>query len=110
MVNKVNKEIQAEGNNLLQYGTWAYLGSPSKDSSRYLFWTSIDTNQVGAGKKIPVIVSKADGGFIYLKRQQLIEILKTRRIMLQSQIIFIMIMVFKHIPKGEKYSTLKGSL
>jgi len=63
MVNKVNKQIKEQDNSLLKHGTWAYLGSPSKDSSRYLFWTSFDTNQVGAGKKIPVIVSKASGGF-----------------------------------------------
>lgn len=63
MVNKVNKQIKEQDNSLLKHGTWAYLGSPSEDSSRYLFWTSVDTNQVGAGKKIPVIVSKANGGF-----------------------------------------------
>lgn len=63
MVNKVKEEIERQDNSLLKYGTWAYLGSPSEDSSRYLFWTSVDTNQVGAGKKIPVIVSKANGGF-----------------------------------------------
>lgn len=63
MVNKVKKEIERQDNSLLKYGTWAYLGSPSEDSSRYLFWTSVDTNKVGAGKKIPVIVSKANGGF-----------------------------------------------
>lgn len=57
MVNKVNKQIKEQDNSLLKHGTWAYLGSPSKDSSRYLFWTSFDTN------KIPVIVSKASGGF-----------------------------------------------
>ena len=63
MVNKVNKQIKEQDNSLLKHGTWAYLGSPSRDSGRYLFWTSVDTDQVGAGKKIPVIVSKADGGF-----------------------------------------------
>ena len=63
MVNKVNKEIQNEENSLLKHGTWAYLGSTSKETDRYLFWTSVDTNGVGAGKKIPVIVSKASGGF-----------------------------------------------
>ena len=63
MVNKVKKEIERQDNSLLKHGTWAYLGSTSEDSSRYLFWTSVDTNQVGAGKKIPVIVSKANGGF-----------------------------------------------
>lgn len=63
MVNKVNKEIQNEENSLLKHGTWAYLGSTSKETDRYLFWTSVNTNDVGAGKKIPVIVSKASGGF-----------------------------------------------
>lgn len=61
MVNKVNKQIK--DNSLLKHGTWAYLGSPSEDSSRYLFWTSVDTNRVGAKKKIPVIVSKPNGDF-----------------------------------------------
>lgn len=63
MVNKVKEEIERQDNSLLKYGTWAYLGSPSEDSSRYLFWTSVDTKKVGAGKKIPVIVSKVNGGF-----------------------------------------------
>ena len=64
MLTKVNEEIRKEGSSsLLGTGTWAYIGSPKNASSRYLFWTSMDTNQVGAGKKIPVIVSRADGGF-----------------------------------------------
>ena len=61
MVNKVKDEI--EDDSLMKYGTWAYLGNPKDSSGRYLFWTSVDTNEVGKGKKIPVIVSKADGGF-----------------------------------------------
>ena len=64
MLTRVNEEIRKEGSSsLLGTGTWAYMGSPKNASSRYLFWTSMDTNQVGAGKKIPVIVSRADGGF-----------------------------------------------
>jgi len=97
MVNKVKEEIKKQDNSLLEYGTWAYLGSPSNPSGRYLFWTSVDTNRVGAGTKIPVI-AKQMVVFIYRKRQQLIEI-KIKRSMLQSQIIFIMILVFKHIQK-----------
>lgn len=30
---------------------------------RYLFWTSVDTDKVGANKQIPVIISTADGKF-----------------------------------------------
>lgn len=62
MVPKVKEKLRE--NSLLQYGTWAYLGdTKGKYKSAYLFWTSVDTNDVGAGEKIPVIVSKKGGGF-----------------------------------------------
>lgn len=62
MVPQVTEKLVA--NSLLQYGTWAYLGdTKGKYKSSYLFWTSVDTNDVGAGMKIPVIVSKKGGGF-----------------------------------------------
>ena len=61
MLLKVKTNITS--NSLLYRGTFAYLGSPSDASGRYLFWTSVDTNVVGVGKKVPIIVSKADGGF-----------------------------------------------
>lgn len=61
MLPKVKANLQA--NSLLQKGTWAYVGSPSKDSERYFYWTSVDTNEVGAGRKIPVIISTADGNY-----------------------------------------------
>lgn len=62
MVPKVEKQLGA--NSLLKYGTWAYLGDTRDNiKSTYLFWTSVDTNKVGAGKTIPVIVSKEGGGF-----------------------------------------------
>ena len=48
---------------LLKNGTWAYLGSASNKSKRYLFWTSVNTDAVGANQKIPVIMSTADGRF-----------------------------------------------
>lgn len=51
-------------NSLLKYGTWAYLGDTRDNiKSTYLFWTSVNTDKVGPGKKIPVIVSKKGGGF-----------------------------------------------
>ena len=62
MVPKVNEKLGE--NSLLKYGTWAYLGDTRDNfKSTYLFWTSVDTNAVGAGKEIPVIVSKKGGGF-----------------------------------------------
>ena len=63
MVPEVKKQIGSDS--LLNKGTWAFLGSSTNKSNRYLFWTSVDVNTkaVGAGKQIPVIVSSADGGF-----------------------------------------------
>ena len=63
MVPKVKEQIGSDS--LLNRGTWAFLGSSTNKSNRYLFWTSVDVNTkaVGAGKQIPVIVSSADGGF-----------------------------------------------
>ena len=48
---------------LLKNGTWAYLGSASNPSKRYLFWTSVNTDDVGPNQKIPVIISTADNKF-----------------------------------------------
>lgn len=48
---------------LLKNGTWAYLGSASNKSKRYLFWTSVNTDAVGPNQKIPVIMRTADGRF-----------------------------------------------
>ena len=61
MVPKVKEQIGSDS--LLNNGTWAFLGSSTNKSNRYLFWTSVDTDAVGAGKQIPVIVSSANGGF-----------------------------------------------
>ena len=61
MVPLVEKEMRSDS--LLKNGTWAFLGSSTNESNRYLFWTSVDTDTVGAGKQIPVIVSRASGGF-----------------------------------------------
>lgn len=60
----VPKVVEQMGNDsLLKNGTWAFLGSSTNKSNRYLFWTSVDTDAVGAGKQIPVIVSSANGDF-----------------------------------------------
>ena len=64
----VPQVVEQIGNDsLLNKGTWAFLGSSTNKSNRYLFWTSVDTNAVGAGKQIPVIVSSANGGFYISK-------------------------------------------
>ena len=63
MVPLVEKEMRSDS--LLKNGTWAFLGSSTNKSDRYLFWTSVDvaTKAVGAGKQIPVIISPASGGY-----------------------------------------------
>lgn len=54
-------------NSLLQQPdcTWAYLGSEKdgQEAKRYLFWTSLNTDRVGAGKSIPVIIQTGDGKY-----------------------------------------------
>lgn len=62
MVKPVQESL--DSNSLLKHGTWAYLGDTNATPKKlYLFWTSVDTNQVGAKTNVPIIVSKADGGF-----------------------------------------------
>ena len=45
--------------------TWAYLGNgrDGQQASRYLFWTSLNTDKVGTGKNIPVIIQTGDGKY-----------------------------------------------
>lgn len=63
----INAEIKNLDNSLLQQKdcTWAYLGNgkEGKDADRYLFWTSLNTDTVGAGKNIPVIIQTGDGKY-----------------------------------------------
>ena len=61
MLPSVRSKIKKDS--LLNNGTWAYLGSASNKSKRYLFWTSVHTDTVGANRTIPVIISTADNKF-----------------------------------------------
>lgn len=61
MLPSVRSHIKKDS--LLKNGTWAYLGSASNPSKRYLFWTSVKTDDVGPNQKIPVIISTADNKF-----------------------------------------------
>lgn len=60
-------EIKKLNNSLLQQPdcTWAYLGNgkDGQEANRYLFWTSLNTDKVGAGNKIPVIIQTGDGKY-----------------------------------------------
>ena len=45
--------------------TWAYLGDgrDRHEADRYLFWTSLNTDNVGPGQKIPVIIQTGNGNY-----------------------------------------------
>lgn len=59
-INKLNKSLLQQPD-----CTWAYLGDGRKgqEAYRYLFWTSLNTDEVGAGKEIPVIIQTGDGKY-----------------------------------------------
>ena len=63
----ITAAIEKLDNSLLQQPdcTWAFLGSgiDGKKADRYLFLTSLNTDKVGAGKEIPVIVQTGDGKY-----------------------------------------------
>ena len=65
MVPKVKDQIGDDS--LMNSGTWAYLGSEKKESDRYLFWTSVNMDEIGPGKEIPVIIVTGDGKFYISK-------------------------------------------
>ena len=63
----ISEAIEKLDNSLLQQPdcTWAYLGSgkDGQKANRYLFWTSLNTNKVGVGERIPVIIQTGDGKY-----------------------------------------------
>lgn len=66
-VPSITAAIEKLDNSLLQQPdcTWAYLGDgrDGHKADRYLFWTSLNTNDVGAEKNIPVIIQTGDGNY-----------------------------------------------
>lgn len=66
-VPSITAAIEKLDNSLLQQPncTWAYLGDgrDGQKAYRYLFWTSLNTDTVGAGKEIPVIIQTGDGKY-----------------------------------------------
>ena len=98
-------------NSLLSYGTWAYLGDARPEYKHtYLFWTSVDTNKVGVGKTIPVIISTDTGGF-YIS-----ETITAERPANKNNSAYVAIAdhipnytKFKEYTKGTKYETLEDA-
>ena len=107
MLNKLRPDISE--NSLLSYGTWAYLGDTLHQPKRtYLFWTSVNTDEVGAGNPIPVIISADTGGF-YIS-----ETITAERPVKNSSQTYVAISKrilngngFKDYTNGTKYTTLE---
>lgn len=107
MLNKLRPDISE--NSLLSYGTWAYLGDTLHQPKRtYLFWTSVNTDEVGANKTIPVIISADTGGF-YIS-----ETITAERPVKNSSQTYVAISKrilngngFKDYTNGTKYTTLE---
>ena len=66
----IQQEIDKLDKSLLQQTdcTWAYLGFKRKTEAEqkkscYLLWTSLNTNKVGAGKQIPVLIQTGEGKY-----------------------------------------------
>ena len=67
---QIEAALGSMNNSLLQQKdcTWAFWGFKKKteaeqEKNSYLFWTSLDTNKVGAGKQIPVLIQTGDGKY-----------------------------------------------
>ncbi len=109
MLKKLKPDISE--NSLLSYGTWAYLGDTLHQPKRtYLFWTSVNTDKVGANTKIPVIISAETGGF-YIS-----ETVTAERPVKNSSQTYVAISKripngdrFKDYTKGTKYETLEDA-
>lgn len=108
-VPSITAEINKLNNSLLQQDdcTWAYLGDgrDRHEADRYLFWTSLNTNKVGAGKEIPVIIQTGNGNYYVSetttgKRNGKDYVTVSKSLITQNQ--------YKEILKnGEQYSSLE---
>lgn len=109
----ISEAIKKLDNSLLQLPdcTWAYLGNgrDGQESNRYLFWTSLSTNDVGAGKNIPVIIQTGDGKYYVAetttgerKKDSKTYVAVSQSLTLQSQ--------YKEILKnGKQFSSLEAA-
>ena len=108
-VPSITAAIEKLDNSLLQQPdcTWAYLGNgkDGQEANRYLFWTSLNTDKVGAENKIPVIIQTGDGKYYVSetttgKRNGKNYVTISKSLITQNQ--------YKEIlNKGEKFSSLE---
>lgn len=110
-VPSITAEINKLNNSLLQQPdcTWAYLGNgkDGQEANRYLFWTSLNTDKVGAGKEIPVIIKTGNGKYYVSetttgKRNGKDYVTVSKSLITQNQ--------YKEIlKKGKEFSTLEAA-
>lgn len=110
-VPSITAAIKELDNSLLQQPncTWAYLGNgrDGQEANRYLFWTSLNTDTVGAGKEIPVIIQTGKGDYYVSetttgKRKGKKYVTISKSLTTQSQ--------YKEILKnGKEFSTLEAA-
>ena len=112
---QIKDALNSMDNSLLQQKncTWAFLGDghEGKEADRYLFWTSLDTSKVGAGKQIPVLILTGDGQF-YVSKTTTAERTKNSNPYKGKTYIAVSEHLYnsqykKVLAAGEKYSTLE---
>ena len=101
-INKLNKSLLQQPN-----CTWAYLGNgkDGQEANRYLFWTSLDTNKVGAGKEIPVIIQTGDGKYFVSETKTGTR--KGKKYVTISESLTTQSQYKEILKKGEKFSSLE---
>lgn len=102
-------EIKKLDKSLLQQPncTWAYLGDgrDRHEADRYLFWTSLDTDKVGAGNKIPVIIQTGDGKYFVSETKTGTR--KGKKYVTISESLTTQSQYKEILKKGEKFSSLE---
>lgn len=109
-VPSITKAIDDKLNNsLLQQDdcTWAYLGNgrDGQEANRYLFWTSLNTNEVGPEKKIPVIIQTGNGN--YYVSETTTGTRKGKKYVTISESLTTQSQYKEILNKGEKFSSLE---
>lgn len=109
----ITAAIEKLDNSLLQLPdcTWAYLGNgrDGQESNRYLFWTSLNTNKVGAGKSIPVIIQTGDGKYYVSETTTGQRTKNGKNYVAVSQSLVSQTQYKEILEKGEKYPSLEAA-
>lgn len=109
----ISEAIKKLDNSLLQLPdcTWAYLGNgrDGQEANRYLFWTSLNTNKVGAGKSIPVIIQTGDGKYYVSETTTGQRTKSGKNYVAVSQSLVSQTQYKEILEKGEKYPSLEAA-